>query len=585
MTESFRIASDEVTLSGRVTGKADGPSVVLIHGYPDDSTVWDGVVADLAADHRVITYDVRGAGVSTAPQGVRGYHLDRLMADLATVLDHAAPSGKVHLVGHDWGSIQGWQAVVDPRTRHRIASYTALGAPSLDIAFATLRERLKHDRLAAVPAALNQLMRSWYILAFQLPFLAPALWRGGVARLWPRILQRLEGIAAEARPGQMRDGINGVNLYRANFRERMIGPKPQTVDVPVQLLVATGDPFAAPATFDGLAKWVPNLTREEIAAGHWLPLTEPGLLAGRIRRFVARVEGGRDDGSFRHGRRLAAGRTAGAGPLAGRQALVTGAGSGIGRATAIALAERGVDVIATDIDLEAAERTATLVRLVGVEAVAQRCDVGRLAEMEALASWVDAERGPVDIVVNNAGIGLAGSFLDTSDADWRRLLEINVLGVIHGARLFGQRMAERKSGGHIVNVASAAAYMPARGLSAYAATKAAVLMMSTCLRAELAEAGIGVTAVCPGIIDTGITDRTRFVGVSEDEQARKRKAASRLYARRALTAETVAARIVASIEGNNPVARVGLEAVLGDALGRLSPALMRRLAKADLMPK
>lgn len=584
-TAAFRVDSGEVTLAGQVSGPEGAPAVVLIHGYPDDSTVWDGVVADLARDHRVITYDVRGAGLSSAPSSGRGYQLGRLMSDLASVIDAQVPSGKVHLVGHDWGSIQGWQALVDGRTRARIASYTSISGPSLDLAFSAMRERLKEDRLAALPPMLGQLLKSWYIVAFHLPMLAPGLWRAGVARLWPSILKRTDGIAVERRAGQLRDGVNGINLYRANFRERIFGAKTPTVDHPVQLLVPTEDPFVSPAIFDNLSDHVPNLTREEVRSGHWLPLSDPALVAGRVRRFVAHVESGEDCAALAQGRRRAARHRRGAGPFAGRLALVTGAGSGIGRATALALAEKGADIIATDINLEAAERTATLARLIGVEATARRLDVADAAAMEAFAAWTDESLGTVDIVVNNAGIGLAGDFLDTTTADWHRVLDVNLWGVIHGARLFGQRMVDRKVPGHIVNVASAAAYMPARGLSAYAATKAAVLTMTTCLRAELAGQGIGVSTICPGVIDTGITDRTTFVGVTPEEQARKRSSASRLYARRALTADAVAADIVKSIEGNRPLAMVGIEAVAGHLLGRLSPALMRRLAAADVMPK
>ncbi|MCF4167630.1 SDR family oxidoreductase [Zavarzinia compransoris] len=581
----FHVASGEVTLHGHAGGPEGAPTVVLIHGYPDDSTVWDGVVADLAADHRVITYDVRGAGESTAPASTRGYHLDRLMADLASVLDQEAPAGKVHLVGHDWGSIQGWQALVDPRTRQRIASYTSVSGPSLDLAFGAMSDRLRAQKLGALPPMLNQLMRSWYVMAFHVPAFAPLVWRAGAARLWPRLLKRTDGIEIEARPGQLRDSLNGINLYRANFRERMMHPKRQRIEVPVQLLVPADDPFVGPAVFDDLCDYVPHLMREEVASGHWLPLRDPALLAGRIRRFVTHVETGVDDAALAQGRRRAARHRGDAGPFAGRLALITGAGSGIGRATALALAEKGADVVVTDIDLEAAERTATLARLIGVDAHVRQVDVADLTAMEALAAFIDEKVGIVDIVVNNAGIGMAGDFLDTTEEDWRRVLNVNLWGVIHGARLFAKRMVAARVPGHVVNVASAAAYTPARGMSAYAATKAAVMMMSACLRAELSGQGIGVSTICPGLIDTGITDRTRFVGASEDEQARKRASASRLYARRALTAEAVAADIVAAIEEDRAVARTGMEAVAFDLIGRVSPGLMRMIARADLMPK
>ncbi len=130
--------------------------------------------------------------------------------------------------------------------------------------------------------------------------------------------------------------------------------------------------------------------------------------------------------------------------------------------------------------------------------------------VEKLAERVTATHGVVDVLVNNAGVGLGGAFLDTTTAEWKRVLDVNLWGVIHGCLHFGRRMAERGQGGHIVNVASAAAFQPSRALPAYGASKAAVLMLSESLRAELAERDIGVTAVCPGFVTTGITSTARF---------------------------------------------------------------------------
>src|SRR5205807_1581090 len=117
--------------------------------------------------------------------------------------------------------------------------------------------------------------------------------------------------------------------------------------------------------------------------------------------------------------------------------------------------------------------------------------------MEQLAKAVFEDHGVVDVLVNNAGIGLAGAFLDTTVEDWRRVLDVNLWGVIHGCRLFGRQMVERGQGGHIVNVASAAGIQPSKGLPAYSTSKAAVLMLSECLRADSAGAGIGVSAIRP----------------------------------------------------------------------------------------
>src|SRR5690606_38075665 len=122
-----------------VQGRADGPTIVLVHGYPDDHTVWDGVAESLAQRFRVVRYDVRGHGESAAPRGRDGYRMPHLVADLAAVVRAVSPDRPVHLVGHDWGSIQAWAAVRDPAHWGLFASYTTISGPDLAHVSAWLR--------------------------------------------------------------------------------------------------------------------------------------------------------------------------------------------------------------------------------------------------------------------------------------------------------------------------------------------------------------------------------------------------------------------------------------------------------------
>jgi NAD(P)-dependent dehydrogenase (short-subunit alcohol dehydrogenase family) len=264
--------------------------------------------------------------------------------------------------------------------------------------------------------------------------------------------------------------------------------------------------------------------------------------------------------------------------LEGRLAVVTGAGSGIGRATALALADTGADVIAADINPDSAAATAARSGLIHAAAV----DVGDAGAMEAFAADIEREHGVPSIVVNNAGIGIGGPFLDTPLADWERIMNVNLWGVIHGCRLFGRQMVAAGVGGQIVNTASMAAYTPSQLLPAYSTTKAAVLMLSECLRAELAGAGIGVTAICPGFIDTNITRTTHIVGVSEDEERRRQERAARAYQRRGYTPDRVAAAIVRAVRRNPAVLPVAPEAHVARTVSRLSPAAIRGLARLDM---
>jgi NAD(P)-dependent dehydrogenase (short-subunit alcohol dehydrogenase family) len=266
--------------------------------------------------------------------------------------------------------------------------------------------------------------------------------------------------------------------------------------------------------------------------------------------------------------------------LRGALALVTGAGSGIGHATAVLLADHGARVLLVDRDEASLALAAESIR--GSRSL--QCDVSDVDAMKRLAAEVLDSEGVPDVVINNAGIAIAGPFLQTGDAEWRRIVDINLLGVVHGCRLFGRAMVQRGEGGQIVNTASAAAFMPSKSLPAYSATKAAVLMLSQCLRAELVPSGIGVTAVCPGFIATNITRAAQYVGRPEGDQDRVREQLTRLYERRNFTPDMVAAEIVAAIGSDLPVAAITAEAKLMRALSRFAPRLTQRLAGVETLP-
>ncbi|EST37512.1 hypothetical protein N566_12610, partial [Streptomycetaceae bacterium MP113-05] len=237
-------------------------------------------------------------------------------------------------------------------------------------------------------------------------------------------------------------------------------------------------------------------------------------------------------------------------------------------------------VVGVDRDAATAARTADEARLRGArEARAETVDVSDGAAMEELAAKVTAEYGTVDVLVNNAGIGVSGSFLDTSVEDWRRVLDVNLWGVIHGCRAFGRQMADRGQGGHIVTTASAAAFQPSRALPAYCTSKAAVLMLSECLRAELAERDIGVSAVCPGFVTTNITATARFTGVDAAEEARLRERVTRRYMWRNYPPERVAEAVLRAVAENRPVVPVTPEARTAHLLSRLYPRALRTIAR------
>ena len=125
-------STDGTSIAVHASGNPGGPTVVAVHGYPDNHSVWDGLADELGGEYRVVTYDVRGAGESDAPADRRGYRMDRLVDDLVAVVDAVSDGRPVHLIAHDWGSIQCWPALTDPRLAGRIASYLSVSGPSLD---------------------------------------------------------------------------------------------------------------------------------------------------------------------------------------------------------------------------------------------------------------------------------------------------------------------------------------------------------------------------------------------------------------------------------------------------------------------
>ncbi|MGF6725489.1 pimeloyl-ACP methyl ester carboxylesterase [Paraburkholderia sp. GAS41] len=290
--DALMIDTGDVRLAVYVSGPREAPPLVLVHGYPDSAAVWEPLRAQLERHYRVIAYDVRGAGASQAPARRAGYRLERLAADLAAVADATCAGRPFHLVGHDWGSIQSWEAVTSAAFEGRIASFTSISGPCLDHAALGLRgsRGTSPGQHAARPFAsgLRQMLKSWYIFVFHLPLLPELAWRCGMARGWSLWLRVSEHVRGERDPAQLRNGINGLNLYRANFIDRLFHPRARRAHAPVQFIVPLRDRYVGPALSLGLEKWLGDYTRETIDAGHWVVLRDPVDIAAKIDRFAAR---------------------------------------------------------------------------------------------------------------------------------------------------------------------------------------------------------------------------------------------------------------------------------------------------------
>ncbi len=262
--------------------------------------------------------------------------------------------------------------------------------------------------------------------------------------------------------------------------------------------------------------------------------------------------------------------------LRGGTALVTGAGSGIGRATAIALAREGADVLCVDLDERTAKTTSDTCRDHGVDAAAYACDVADHAAIADLADQVGREHGALTVLVNNAGVGMSGGFADMTIDDWQWIRSINLDGVVNGCHAFGPAMlAEGR--GHIVNMSSGLGYVLHATEIAYCTTKAAVLAFSRTLRADWRRQGVSVSAVCPGVINTPIISHTRFLG---DLNTKKARARVQRGFNRGHKPDTVATAVLHAIHADKAVVPAGVEARLGWHLSKALPlAVQERLGR------
>jgi pimeloyl-ACP methyl ester carboxylesterase len=290
-----QVRGNGVDLAVTELGDRRRTTVVLIHGFPDTSIVWAPVAQLLAAGgFHVVAYDVRGAGHSGVPSTQSGYALPVLIEDLAAVITDVSPDSPVHLVGHDWGSIQGWEAVTGELLGGRIASFTSISGPPLEhAALWARRHRTRH--LSDLRLALRQAAHSWYIALFHLPLLPELVAAGArVGQAASAARRRWGGPSDEPqhRSTLGEDFAHGLGLYRANVRERFRHPTMSYTDTPVQLVVPMADRYVTPPLLDGLESWSSLLWRRESDAGHWIIRTHPDQVATWIHEVITFVEEG-----------------------------------------------------------------------------------------------------------------------------------------------------------------------------------------------------------------------------------------------------------------------------------------------------
>jgi NAD(P)-dependent dehydrogenase (short-subunit alcohol dehydrogenase family) len=261
--------------------------------------------------------------------------------------------------------------------------------------------------------------------------------------------------------------------------------------------------------------------------------------------------------------------------------VVTGAASGIGKEMALAFAARGAMAAIADIDAEGLQKVRDELASLGSEVYTQVVDVAVAEQVKDFCDNVYREMGRVDVLCNNAGIGVAGFVEDIPLEVWERIFRINLWGVIYGCLFFYPRMIEQGGGGHIMNTSSACGIFPLPLTIPYNTTKYAITGLSETLRAEAALHDIGVSAVCPGIVATNaVRSGKTYSRTNRSSPGDIQKKLDKFYVRRNFTPDRVAAAVVRGVEKNKSVIVVGIETRMGDILYRLNRAFFGSMIKS-----
>ncbi|AOJ81506.1 alpha/beta hydrolase [Burkholderia savannae] len=286
------VQSSDVRLAVYTWGEkpsADKPRdiVVLAHGFPDRALFWEQVAAALQRDFYVVAYDMRGCANSTHIKGTRHYRFALLLADLYAVIDAVSAGQKVHLVGHDWGGVYGWDAIADSAGARRIASFTTL-APSLDQIGFYLRRRLLRPTPRHLVQLFGQLLRNSLMTFFTLPLLPELMLASGLATImFRRIIGHYEPrITFRKNDGMEGDAIRYLGIYRANLLQRVLRPTKRISATPVHALMAVHDPFLPPAVFEGSRECTARYSESTVDAAHWAPLSRPQEIAETVSAFI-----------------------------------------------------------------------------------------------------------------------------------------------------------------------------------------------------------------------------------------------------------------------------------------------------------
>lgn len=286
------VTRDDVELAVFVGGNLQGPTLVMVHGWPDTHLMWSSVAEELASRFRVVMYDTRGQGESALPGAVHrtvSFALPDLAQDFFAVVDDVSPTEPVHVLAHDWGSIQVWEAVCEKGAEHRVASFASMSGPNLDHLGMWVRRNLSRPTPRRLLQTMAQGVSSSYVPFFVSPLAGPVLRTVATRDRWRRVVASSEG--GQPQPDAhastlVQDMVNGLSYYRANTFNLGSRPRERRTRVPVLQLVLTRDVAIRPDSLRESERWTERLERVELPYGHWAALTHPEVVARETASFI-----------------------------------------------------------------------------------------------------------------------------------------------------------------------------------------------------------------------------------------------------------------------------------------------------------
>ena len=272
-------------------GNTQKPSVLFLHGFPDSSQVWLDHIKLLVNKYHVLAFDLPGAGKSDIPKYRKAYHTDNIIKDVDLVISTFCKNKKVHIIGHDWGSVIGWYFVGHESYSKKVLSFTSISGPHLDIMLCNGLKNVFSGNYKKTLCSLSQFVASWYVYYFILPVL-PRLGIYMLGSLFYRLLLRISGVPADHilyklnRKQVLKNSMNTIYLYKKNVLRLRKDPPAGFISTRTQIIIPTRDLFIQPCQFEYYHKYVTNLLLRSIDAGHWVQLSHPKELNKMITQFI-----------------------------------------------------------------------------------------------------------------------------------------------------------------------------------------------------------------------------------------------------------------------------------------------------------